>query len=548
LKSQIKVGIVGAAGRGGSFRDAFEANGARIQAVCDLRKETLAKCKKDLGAKEAYGDYEEMLDKAALDAVVVGTPMQFHVPHSIAALKRGLHVLCEVPAGVSVAECRELVKTCRESEAIYMMAENYTYIKTNVLVRELARKGLFGQPYYAEGEYLHDCKELNEETPWRRIWQTGLEGVTYGTHSLGPILQWMPGDRVAKVCVGGSGWHHKDPRGKRFHQDTAVMLCKTVKGALIKIRVDMVSERPHAMTNYQLQGTKGCYESSRGNWDGAGKIWLESLAKEPDWFDVEAGMRPKGRLAKHLPLSWRKPSKEALKAGHGGGDFFEVGDFLDAVRGKKRCPIGIHEAMDMTLPGLISQQSAKQGGAWLDVPDSRDWVGEEEGPQLRMKWPEGKQAPAVRLPSGYRLRQFVPADAKAYKNLMRRASFTDWSDKMTQFVESRTLQDGFFLICDRRDKPVATALANHAPTDWAPQGAEVGWVAVDPAHRGKGLGYMVSAAALKRNLSAGYKNIYLLTDDFRTPALKTYLKMGFEPIYFSDQIKKRWSKLLPKLK
>ena len=42
------------------------------------------------------------------------------------------------------------------------------------------------------------------------------------------------------------------------------MLCKTAKGALIKIRVDMLSDRPHAMNNHQLQGTDGAYESGRG--------------------------------------------------------------------------------------------------------------------------------------------------------------------------------------------------------------------------------------------------------------------------------------------
>ncbi|MBA4387735.1 MAG: hypothetical protein C0404_07120 [Verrucomicrobia bacterium] len=34
---------------------------------------------------------------------------------------------------------------------------------------------------------------------------------------------------------------------------------------------------------------------------------------------------------------------------------------------------GIHEAMDMTLPGLVSQESILQGGKWLPVPDSRKW-------------------------------------------------------------------------------------------------------------------------------------------------------------------------------
>ena len=75
-----------------------------------------------------------------------------------------------------------------------------------------------------------------------------------------------------------------------------------------------------------------------------------------------------------MPEMWRNPSEDALKAGHGGGDYFEVLDFLNAITGKAPCPIGIHAAMDMTLPGLISQTSIASDGAWLEVPDSRTWV------------------------------------------------------------------------------------------------------------------------------------------------------------------------------
>jgi hypothetical protein len=48
-------------------------------------------------------------------------------------------------------------------------------------------------------------------------------------------------------------------------------------------------------------------------------------------------------------------------------------DFVNAIEGKAPCPIGIHEAMDMTLPGLVSQQSILEDGRWMSVPDSREW-------------------------------------------------------------------------------------------------------------------------------------------------------------------------------
>ena len=371
---QLKVGIVGAAGRGGSFRAALEANGARVHAVCDIQAGKLDECAARFGASEKYTEYDEMLERSDLDAVVVGTPMPLHVPQSIAALQRDIHVLCEVPAAVSIDECYALVAACRRSKAIYMMAENYIYARPIQMVSHLARQGLLGEIYYAEGEYLHELKELNEVTKWRRHWQTGIDGVTYGTHSLGPILHCMPGDRVVRVCCEGSGHHYNDPRGEPYHQESAVMLCKTAKGALIKIRVDMISDRPHAMNAYQMQGTDGVFESSRGGPGDRDRIWLRDLSREIRWHDLGELGAIDSLTGKYLPPSLKNIPKEALRAGHGGGDYFEVLDFVRAVRGEIPCPIGIDAAMDMTLPGLVSQQSIGRGGEWMGVPDSRTWT------------------------------------------------------------------------------------------------------------------------------------------------------------------------------
>jgi len=367
---KLKLGIVGACGRGASFKAACDALATvTVHAVCDCCAQDLPAARERLGAREQYTDYGEMLEKSDLDAVILGTPMHLHAPQAVAALERNLHVLSEVTAGVSIEECRQLVAACSRSRGLYMMAENYTYTQPNVMVREMVRRGLFGTPYYAEGEYLHELKELNEITVWRRRWQTGVDGVTYGTHSLGPILQWMPGDRVVSVCCAGSGHHYRDPRGATYeNEDTCVMLCRMACGGLVKVRLDMLSDRPHAMTNYQLQGTDGCYESARAPGE-KNRVWLRARCPDANaWLDLDELKN------EFLPDFWKEGMERARAAGHGGGDYFEILDFVDAATGRRSCPIGIHEAMDMTLPGLVSQQSIREGGQWIEVPDSRGWT------------------------------------------------------------------------------------------------------------------------------------------------------------------------------
>lgn len=363
--SDISIGIVGAAGRGQCFLSPIAGNPhARLSAVCDTNEAGVTAIANQTGAR-AFFRYEDMLDNAKLDAVVIATPMHLHVPQAVAALDAGIHVLSEVTAAVSIDEARQLVQACKRSRAKYMMAENVCYMRPMALVREMARAGLFGETYYAEGEYLHCVRDLFVITPWRRRWQSGVNGITYGTHSLGPILQWMD-DRVVSASCVGSGRHYSDAEGKPYEiEDTTLMMCRLAGGGLVRVRQDLLSNRPHNLF-YSLQGTTGSYEAPRGAGDQA-KIWLQSKSDEHKWFSL-ADFEDE-----FLPEQWRNASEEALRSGHDGSDYLMAQDFIECILQDREPPIGIHEAMDMTLPGLVSQLSIEQGAAWLPVPDSREW-------------------------------------------------------------------------------------------------------------------------------------------------------------------------------
>lgn len=542
----IRLGIVGACGRGASFKAACDAlPNLVIQAVCDTNAEGLPDAARRLGASQSYASYDEMLDRANLDAVIIGTPMPLHVSQSIAALERNLHVLCEVPAGVTIDECRDLTIAARKSRGIYMMAENYTYIRSNVLVREIVRRGLFGTTYYGEGEYIHELKGLNEITKWRRKWQTGINGNTYPTHSLGPILQWMPGDRVASVCHAGSGHHYKDPRGDAYEQeDSVVTICRMVSGGLVKLRLDMLSDRPHSMTNYQLQGTDGCYESARAHGE-PNRIWLRSMSKDPNQW-----MRLEELEEQFLPDDWKHASEAARKSGHGGGDYFEVIDFVDAITGKRPPTIGIDEAMDMTLPGLASQDSAAHGGRWVDVPDSRQWTTDFKPwkPQLRMLFDMSRPLPEVKLPPDYRLRQLTCDDFGKYRKLMDGAGFEGWIDGRIQQALTRSLPGCYFVVEHNTSGDlVATAFAYHSPSEQLPNAASLEYVAGDSRHKGKGLGYAVCAAVTRNLVERGYERIFLTTDDWRLPAIAIYLKLGYQPDHYLPDMASRWEAVMQAL-
>jgi len=363
MKNKLKVGIVGAP-RGQSFIRSFqEIEETDVIAICDLKIDVVEGVASQFNIDQKYTDFEKMV-QSDLDIVVVSTPMPLHAPQSTLALQEGKHVISEVPAATDLQQCWELAKSVENSKKKYMMAENYVYTRENILIRELAMQGLFGDIYFGEGQYLHELKSLNEITKWRRKWQTGRNGCTYSTHSLGPVLQWFE-DRVCTVSCFGSGHHYEDSEGKQYeNEDTISMICKTTRGGLVEIRVDMLSDRPALGQYYSLQGTKGCYEAARGLGDQP-KIWLAEHSDQIAWQSLSDFEE------QYMPEIWRNPSMEALQAGHGGGDYLEVREFVDSIINDTKSPIDIYESLDMTVPGLVSEVSINRESIPVEVPDFR---------------------------------------------------------------------------------------------------------------------------------------------------------------------------------
>lgn len=365
---KIKVGIAGQ--RGGAFVAGLKNHpDVELTALCEVNEQRLNEQGEKFGVEKRFTRFDEMLDH--IDAVIVATPMQLHAPQTIMALQAGKHVMSEVTAAVSLEECWRIIDAVKSSGKTYMLSENYCYIKSNVLVREMVRKGMFGEPYFGEGEYLHDCRAIHHNADgsptWRYYWQVGINGATYPTHSLGPVMQWFtaanPDERLDYVTCLGSG-RHADP--EHPHDDTSILLCKLKSGKLAKVRVDMMSPRPHHMTYYSLQGTNGVYEAVRAG--GGGNVWLG----ENNPGEESRKWTPLSEYEEHMPEMWRNPPEAALRAGHGGGDYFVIHDWVEAIKTGASPPIDVYTGMEWTAAGLCSQISIDNGGVPIKMPDFRD--------------------------------------------------------------------------------------------------------------------------------------------------------------------------------
>ncbi|MDW7658441.1 MAG: Gfo/Idh/MocA family oxidoreductase [Bacillota bacterium] len=370
---KIRVGILGM-GRASDFMNPVLAYPHTVlAAICDRipgkATRALKKQNIDQGGIIVFNEYTEMLEKADLDVVIIGSGWSDHVPQSIMALERGIHVFSEVPVTVTLDQAKNLAQACRKSRAVYMMGENSCYHRHIMTVLGMVRDGLLGYIHYAEGEYIHDCRYLLDLIPWRREMMYSINGLMYMTHEIGPILDWIDWDRIVSVSAAGSGSHFRDAKGKPFVMETRLtMQCKTAKGRLIRLCQDFQSPCAGYHHRYIVQGVEGRYESRfRSFPDQIMSTLLPDENEKPHWTDLSQYEK------KYLPDIWKRLGDEAIKHGHGGTDFIMMHDYLESLWKGKPVRFDVNKSLDMTLPGIMSVESLKQDNAWVDVPDPRVW-------------------------------------------------------------------------------------------------------------------------------------------------------------------------------
>lgn len=366
MSADVRFGVIGLT-RGLSFLRLCEVvGGARVTAIHDTDEVRGREVAATAGAAYA-SSMEELLD-ADIDAVVVASPVPHHSQHAIQALQAGKHVLSEVIACTSLTEAHELVDAVRASDAVYMLAENYRYLDEVELTRRMYTDGRFGDVYFAEAEYLHDCRDLWYADDGSLTWRADGRIGVYCTHSIGPLL-YVLDDRVATVSAVAVPGGQFDPAVSApvMH----LLHLGTESGRVLRVRVDHTSPRPHQMAYYALQGSAGSYESWRGNGDTS-KVWLADSHARSGCYEGAQWHGLEEFAERYIPERLAAPP-EAVVSDHGTSEYWMLPEFLDAVHGKRPVPIDVYRGLDYTLPGILARDSVSAGAAAVDVPDPRRW-------------------------------------------------------------------------------------------------------------------------------------------------------------------------------
>ena len=356
----IRVGVIGV-GRGQTFMHQAAAAGMELVAICDMWKERL----KEVGRKykiATYTDYDKFLDHD-LDAVVLANYFHQHAPFAIKALAAGKHVMSECAACGTLAEGVALCRAVEKSGKIYMLAENYPYTAFNIEMARLYRAGEIGRVLYAEGEYNHPMSfdVYQSIAPGLRHWRNNLPATYYCTHALAPLMTIT--DTTPKRVTGLAVPLPLESRLPRLwkQQDAAGLILATMdNGAVFKL---LQFSLPGHCIFYRLHGEEGLMETGRGpGYWGPGNIRIVH-----DEWDFKKGQTPESSYYPRFP-EW---AQAAMKAGHGGGDWFTNHYFAEAIRSGRQPYLDVYRGVAMSVVGILAWKSVLDNGASYEVPDFR---------------------------------------------------------------------------------------------------------------------------------------------------------------------------------
>lgn len=351
------VGVIGL-GYGRAHIPAFQAHGCPVVAVSQRDEASARKVAAAYGVPDVFTRWEELLERARPQVVVIATPPHLHLPIARAAFAAGAHVLCEKPLALSRAEAAAMLEVARGAGRVAMTAFNWRFPAAMQRMRALLAEGAVGRPLHVAARWLNPRWADETAAPTWRMDRTqaghGAMGDA-GVH-LVDLLRWHLGEFRRVCALTGIAYPARTvPGGGRAGdaEDYCVLLAELASGVQVTL---CVSRAAHGVNEHTLEvfGTGGALAYRLGR-DSTRWYTGELRAARPGAMlapvEVEAGPPLTGDQLDVIGRATIAPL---------------VGRFLDAIdRGGPAAPS--FEDGSRAQAVLDAALESARRGAWVDV-------------------------------------------------------------------------------------------------------------------------------------------------------------------------------------
>lgn len=271
MTDKLRVGIIGSGGIAeGAHAPGYMAlpDDCELVACCDVRPERAEAFAERFDLAHWYTDYRELLSLPELDAVSVCTPPFMHRDATVAALDAGLHVLCEKPMAMNVAEAQDMVAAAERADKVLTIGHQQRFSPAAQAVKRAVDAGELGDIYYAKTAALR-----NRGAPtWGVFHIKQLNGggplIDIGVHAL-DVTMWLMGS-PRPVAVFGATYMalaHRPGLQNRMGtinaeeydvEDLAAAIIRFDNGATLMLETSWLLQMTERGASYtQLFGTEG---------------------------------------------------------------------------------------------------------------------------------------------------------------------------------------------------------------------------------------------------------------------------------------------------
>jgi len=266
MPERVRVGMIGTSwwAEGYHLPILQTHPGAEIVAVCGRSRERAEAIAGQFHIPSLYTDYREMYEKAELDAVVIAGPDDLHYPMTMAALDRGLHVICEKPLATAATGAEEMYRRAEAAKVKHMVNFTLRWLPTHQFLFQLIQEGFLGRIYHVNFRHLAGGQRSGRYA-WRLDPRYGGGSLgDLGSHSIDQA-RWLVGE-IARVSAHlAAPIPLTDPHGAPIASanQTAMVLLEFVNGAQGVIHVSGLANVGNrgAVQLYRLDGAGGALES-----------------------------------------------------------------------------------------------------------------------------------------------------------------------------------------------------------------------------------------------------------------------------------------------
>jgi predicted dehydrogenase len=198
----MKIGIVGFGFMGATHLNAWRnIENANVVAIC-TRNPNIGKAKQgnietgsdalNLKGVTIYTDLEEMLETESLDAISNTLPTHLHKEITIQCLQAGLHVLCEKPMALNLADCQSMTAAAEAAGKELMIAHCIRFWPEYAWLKDTADAGAYGKACAAEFQRLTYAPEWSDDSWFADSSKSGGIALDLLIHDL-DFIQYMFG-------------------------------------------------------------------------------------------------------------------------------------------------------------------------------------------------------------------------------------------------------------------------------------------------------------------------------------------------------------------